>query len=253
MQYELILFVLIFIYGIVIGSFLNVCIYRIPNKENIATKRSHCMSCNHQLKWYDLVPLISWITLAGKCRYCKTKISIQYPLIEFINGVGYVLIFYVNGINLDSVLFALCTSALLVLSVIDIRIQEIPVSINIFIFTLGILRLLINRNDVLEYVIGFFTVSGFLLLVYWVTKGRGIGGGDIKLMAVAGLFIGFKAIIVALILGCILGSIIHIFLMVTLKKGNVLAFGPYLSMGIFISMIYGEEIINWYLTISGIK
>ncbi len=253
MQYELIMFVLIFIYGIVIGSFLNVCIYRIPSKENIATKRSHCMSCNHQLKWYDLVPLISWLTLAGKCRYCKTKISNQYPLVEFINGVGYVLIFYINGINVDSILFALCTSALLVLSVIDIRTQEIPVSINIFILVLGIIRFLINRNDPLEYIFGFFAVSGFLLLLYMITKGRGIGGGDIKLMAVAGLLIGFQSIIVALILGCILGSVIHIFLMVALKKGNVLAFGPYLSMGIIISMLYGDKLVNWYLMVSGIR
>lgn len=128
MPSELILFiyVVVFLYGLCIGSFLNVCIYRIPLKESVAKSRSHCMSCGGQLKWYDLVPLFSYLFLRGRCRQCKAKISIQYPLVEALNGLGYVFIFLINGINLTSILYSLCFSALIVLSVIDFRTYEIP-------------------------------------------------------------------------------------------------------------------------------
>ena len=125
--------VLLFLIGIVIGSFLNVCIYRIPNKEDIVFTRSHCMSCGHELQWYELVPLLSFLCLRGKCKKCHTKLSIQYPLIEALNGVLYVVIFLINGFNVDSLLYCGLTSALIVLSVIDFRTYEIPIGINIFI------------------------------------------------------------------------------------------------------------------------
>lgn len=235
------------IYGIVIGSFLNVCIYRIPKEESIVVNRSHCMECGEQIKWYDLIPLVSYLILGGKCRNCKTKISIQYPLIEFINGLGYAIIVLFNGVNLVSALYCLCASALLALSVIDWRTFEIPVAFNIFIGILGIIRLLTDIEHWHTYVIGFISVSGFLYLIYLITKGRGIGGGDIKLMAVAGLLVGWKNIILSLGLGCVLGSVIHVALMKIQNKDRMLAFGPYLSLGIYLSMICGEELISWYL------
>ena len=241
------LLLIAFLYGIVIGSFLNVCIYRIPKKENIATERSHCMSCGTQLKWYDLIPLFSWLFLRGKCRYCKAKISVQYPLVEFANGIGYVWIFVVNGFNFISILYCLCVSALLALSIIDLRTFEIPVSFYIFILILGVVRAVYDYENILTYLIGMVSVSGFLLLCYIVTKGRGIGGGDIKLMAAAGLLLGWQNIIVALFAGCIIGSVIHITLMIVSKKDRMLAFGPYLSIGIFIAMMYGKPLIDWYI------
>lgn len=243
------IYALIFIYGIVIGSFLNVCIYRIPKKENIATERSHCMSCGTQLKWYDLVPLFSWLFLRGKCRYCGTKISMQYPLIEFTNGVGYVWIFAVNGFNFVSILYCLCVSALLALSVIDWRTFEIPVGFNIFILVLGVVRVALDFDNIWTYVIGLVSVSGFLFLLYILTCGRGIGGGDIKLMGAAGLLLGWKGIVAAFFIGCVLGSIIHITLMIFFKKDRTLAFGPYLSMGIFFAMFYGEKLMDWYISL----
>lgn len=247
--FAILLCAIIFLYGVVIGSFLNVCIYRIPKKENIATERSHCMSCGTQLKWNDLVPLFSWLFLCGKCRYCGAKISRQYPLIEFLNGVGYVWIFVVNGFNFVSILYCLCMSALLALSVIDLRTFEIPVAFNIFILVLGVVRVVLDFDNVITYLIGMVAVSGFLFLCYVITKGRGIGGGDIKLMAAAGLLLGWKHIIIALFVGCILGSVIHIILMKVLKKGRMLAFGPYLSLGIYIAMLYGKPLMDWYIGI----
>lgn len=235
------------LYGILIGSFLNVCIYRIPKKENIVVVSSHCMSCGKQIKWYDLVPLVSFLILRGKCRYCKAKLSWQYPAVEALNGILYGIIVLVNGFNITSILYCLATSALLALSMIDWRTYEIPPSFNIFIGILGIIRLILDLPHWYNYVIGFVSVSGFLLLIFLVTKGRGIGFGDVKLMAAAGLLLGWKLIILSLGLGCVLGSIIHITLMYVKDKDRVLAFGPYLSLGIFISMLYGEQIIEWYL------
>ena len=184
------IYIIIFLYGIVVGSFLNVCIYRIPKKENIAIVRSHCMTCNYQLKWYDNIPLFSWIILRGKCRNCKAPISPQYPIIEASNGLLWLLIAIVNGLNVDSLLFALLASALLVLSVIDFRTYEIPIGINIFILALGLIMSVYHYTDWLSHVIGFFAVSIPLYIIILATKGRGIGGGDMKLMAVAGLLLG---------------------------------------------------------------
>ena len=247
--FTIFLYIIICLFGITIGSFLNVCIYRIPKKENIATKRSHCMECNTQLKWYDLVPLFSWLFLRGKCRYCKAKISVQYPLVELANGIGYVWIVYVNGFNFISILYCLCFSAMLALSVIDLRTFEIPVGFNIFILGLGVVRAIYDFEHIWTYIIGMVCVSGFLFILYLLTAGRGIGGGDIKLMAVAGLLIGWQNIIVALCVGCVLGSIIHVTLMLALKKERMLAFGPYLSLGIFLAMLYGKPLFDWYVSL----
>ena len=240
------LYIILFLYGIVIGSFLNVCIYRIPKQENIAKVRSHCMQCDHQLKWYELIPLFSYLLQGGKCRACKTKISVQYPLIEGANGILYVFIFMINGINVDSLLYCLLTSALLVLSVIDFRTYEIPIGINYFIFVLGVIRTAVRYTDWLNHVIGFFVVSVVLYIIILVTKGRGIGGGDMKLMAVCGLFLGWKEIILAFLLGCIIGSVVHIIRMRVTRCDHVLALGPYLSIGVFISMLWGAQWISWY-------
>lgn len=246
MEY-IILYTLIFLIGISIGSFLNVCIYRIPKKEDIVFERSHCMSCGNVLKWYELIPLFSYIVQGGKCRNCKTKLSVQYPLIELLNGLIYVWIFMVKGLCPESILFCMCASVLIVISVIDWRTFEIPFGCNIIIGILGIVRVVLDLAHWYDYVIGFFVVSGLFLIIYWITKGRGIGGGDIKLMAAAGLLLGWQNILLSLMIGSIAGSVIHLALMKIQGKDRVLAFGPYLAFGIFISMLYGNDIITWYL------
>lgn len=239
----------VFLYGIVIGSFLNVCIYRLPKKENIVTTRSHCMQCGYQLKWYDLVPLFSWLVLGGRCRNCKAKISVQYPIIEALNGVLYLVVFARFGVSIECLLFCLLVSALLVLSVIDFRTFEIPFGINIFIGVLGLVRILSDRANWAEYVIGFFAVSAFLYVLFLATKGQGIGGGDIKLMAASGLLLGWQCNILAFLLGCIIGSVCHLMRMRLTKEGHVLALGPYLSVGIWLAALWGQELIDWYFSL----
>lgn len=242
----ILLYIIVFVYGIVIGSFVNVLICRLPEHENIATERSHCMSCGHKLRWYDLVPLFSWLFLRGKCRYCGARISAQYPIVEAVNGIGYVLILFANGISLSSILYMLCFSILTAIAVIDWRTYEIPVGLNIAILALGVAGMIADYRNVWYHLIGMVTVSGFFLLLYIVTRGRGIGGGDIKLMGAAGLLLGWKHIIFALVIGCVVGSVIHIILMKVKGKDRVLAFGPYLAVGLFAVMIWGSQMIDWY-------
>ncbi len=252
MTLELIpIYILIFTFGIVIGSFLNVCIYRIPMHETVVTERSHCMKCGYQLAWYDMVPVFSFLILRGRCRKCKEPISPQYPIIEAINGILYVIIFAVNGFEASSIIYCLLTSALIVLSVIDWRTYEIPFGINVYILVLGILHVFIDHANWSEYVIGFFCVSVFLELLLLVSSGRAIGGGDVKLMACAGLAIGWRNIILAFFLGCIIGSVIHLIRMKFFRADRMLAMGPYLAAGIFISMLWGEKMISAYLILAG--
>ena len=260
------IFIIIFLFGIVIGSFTNVLIYRLPEHQDIVKVNSHCMSCGHKLQWYDLVPLFSWLFLKGHCRYCSAKISKQYPLIEFINGSGYVLIFLMNFLFsgfeftgtgfVTSACYSLAFSMLVALSVIDWRTNEIPFGLNVTIWVLGLINLVFlfvnshfDYHVLLEYLIGMVCVSGLLLLIYIITGGRGIGGGDIKLMFAAGLLLGWKSIILAFVIGCVVGSIIHLILMKVSHKGRVLAFGPYLSFGIFIAMLFGSKLIELYMGI----
>ena len=216
------IYVIIFLYGIVIGSFLNVCIY--------------------------LVPLFSFLFLRGRCRKCRQKISVQYPVIELLNGVLYCMIFAVYGVSVNALLYALLASALIALSVIDFRTYEIPVGFNIWILALGLIRIVTDYADWLDYAVGFLAVSMFLLLIYLITKGRGIGGGDIKLMAACGLLLGWKRIILAFVLGCIIGSVVHTARMKISGQGHVLAFGPYLSVGVMIAALAGDPMIAWYLS-----
>ncbi len=248
MFYTIFFAAVIFLYGIVIGSFLNVCIYRLPKKENIVTIRSHCMSCGYQLKWYDLIPLFSWLALRGRCRKCKEKISVQYPVVEALNGVLYLLVFWRCGMSVRAVLYCFMASALVVISVIDWRTFEIPVGANVFICVLGAVMTVMDLAHWTDYVIGFFSVSAVLFVLYIVTKGRGIGGGDIKLMAASGLLLGWECNVLAFVIGCIVGSVVHIIRMRVSKADHVLALGPYLSIGIFVSALWGEEMINWYIS-----
>ncbi len=249
---KILLYIIVFLYGIIIGSFVNVCICRIPKKESVVKVRSHCESCGYQLKWYDLVPLFSYLCLGGKCRKCRAKISVQHPIIEVLNGFLYILVLSVCGLSIESLLYCLAGSALLALSVIDFRTYEIPVGFNIFIGALGIVRVITDYTNWSLYLIGFVAVSAFLYVLYIISKGRAIGGGDIKLMAVCGLLLGWKLIILAFFIGCIMGSVIHVIRMKISGEEHVLAMGPYLSMGVMTAALWGNTFLNWYLDSMGL-
>lgn len=180
-------------------------------------------------------------------RICRDAPVWEHLLTVLGNGIAYLWVYRMNGVSAESFLFAACASALLVLSLVDLKTFEIPPACNIVIGITGVIRTAMDLENWYVYVIGMLTVSGIFLVVYFVTGGRGIGGGDVKLMAAAGLLLGWKGILLALFIGSLAGSVIHLALMGLKGKERVLAFGPYLAIGIFISMLYGEKIIDWYV------
>lgn len=245
-------YITIFIFGIAIGSFLNVCIYRIPLGESIVTVPSHCMTCGRKLRWYDMVPVFSWLTLGGKCRNCKSKISVQYPIIEGVNGILYVVICLVNGLVWSSVVYCFMASALLVLSVIDWRTFEIPFCLNVFLFILGVAAVVLDRGNLAGHLIGMVCVSGVLGMIYLVSGGAAIGGGDVKMMFACGLILGWQRILLAFLVGCIVGSVVHMIRIKVQGAGRVLAMGPYLAVGVMLAALWGNSWIGWYLGLLGL-
>lgn len=244
-------YIIVFLYGIVIGSFLNVCLYRLPKGESVVTVGSHCMQCNHRLKWRDLIPLFSWLALKGKCRYCGARVSVQYPIVEAVNGGLYILVFAVNGWNVDSVLWCLLASALLVIAVMDYRTMLIPGYMDAVIFGIGVVHLGLHWDNWTYYVIGFFSVSLFLLLCALLFRGitgkSGLGLGDVELMACAGLCIGWGHALLALVVASVSGSVIQGITMAVTKRGGKFALGPYLAAGIFAAALWGDTFLQWYL------
>ena len=242
-------YILLFILGLVSGSFVCEVADRLPRHENFIYGRSHCESCGHVLSWYELLPLLSFIFQHGRCRRCGAALSPRYPLVEAVNALLYVWVLTRYGLSFDTVIGCLLASALLGLSLIDLKTLEIPMGFNIFIFILGIAFTIYDIARLPAHLAGLFAVSVPLLLIQLVSRGRAIGGGDIKLMAAAGLLLGWKGIILAFVLACILGSLIHLIRMKFFGQGRRFAFGPYLSAGIFLSWLYSDALISAYLSL----
>lgn len=238
----------IFIAGAVSGSLVNLGSRLLPvDEEPESPRHPWCTGCDCAPLWYERIPLIGYGMRGGKCRSCGSRLSLQYPIIEAVNGVLYVTVYVVNGANRDSLIFCLMTSALLLLGVIDLETYEIPVGINVFLLGLGIIRCVLDRGEAAERIAGMLAVSLFLFLLQLLTRGAAVGGGDVKLMAAAGLLLGWKLILLAFVLGCILGAVIHVARMKLSGAEHMLAFGPYLAAGIFISALWGERMIGAYL------
>ena len=243
--------ILVFLLGLCVGSFCNVCILRIPAGESIVTTPSHCMACGRRLKWYELLPLFSYLALRGRCSGCHSPISVQYPLIEAANGALWLLVFHRFGLSPDTLLGCFFVSVLLVASVIDARTRELPPGTTIAVAVLGGLRLLLHLSEWRSMLLGLAAVSGVLLVLLLVTGGGAVGGGDVKLMAGTGLFLGFRLNLLAFFLGCVFGSAVHLFRMRFCGAGRELAFGPYLAAGAVSALLWGDALIGWYLHLLG--
>lgn len=239
--------ILIFIYGSIFGSFFNVVILRTPKNESLVAKSSHCPKCHTNIKPYDLIPILSFLILGGKCRSCKSPISWRYPFIEAITGLLYVWIYLVFGFSVQTVVGIILVSLLIIITVIDIDTLEIQDRFQILILILALYNLTISPNPLIEHLIGFFIISVPFYLIAYATSG--IGGGDIKLIALGGLLLGYKATLVAFFVSSLIGGIIALYLLVTKQKErkSLIAFGPYLCFGIFIAYLYGNQIFNWYI------
>ncbi|MCK4520855.1 prepilin peptidase [Candidatus Parcubacteria bacterium] len=275
---NIIFYIFVFIFGLTVGSFLNCVIYRLEKKESALKGRSYCPHCKHQLAWYDLIPVLSFIILKGKCRYCYKKISLQYPLVEIATASLFTFIFWHLSFGFDLeqfgtiwildflALFAI-TSFLIVIFVYDLKHYIIPDKVIfpaiaiVFLYKLfEILNLefvsdfgfRISDFKPLLYSLGIaFAASAFFLTIVLVTRGKGMGIGDIKLAFLMGLLLGWPNIFVALFLAFLIGAIIGIGLILARKKTlkSEVPFGPFLVTGTFIAMFYGNQIIGWYLNL----
>lgn len=256
----LLLYIMVFCFGIVIGSFLNVCIYRLPKEESIAKGASHCMTCGEKIKKRDLVPIFSWCMLRGKCRNCGAPISPRYTIVEALTGVLFVLVYLWYGFERPIIAAITCLlyAALIVVFFMDWDTQLISTPVVIFIGLLGVAELLLNKfgkfpiSDVTmkSQIIGIFVISVPFLLIELFSGGRAMGRGDVYLMAAGGLFLGVKAVIVAAFIGMVTGSVVGMIL--KHKTGNSkFAFGPFLSLGIAVAALFGNFLGDLYLRFSG--
>lgn len=246
------IYIMTLLLGLCVGSFLNVLIYRIPLEQEFVKTPSHCMSCGHPLKWYELIPVFSWVAQGGKCRSCGVKLSAQYPIVEALNGSMWLLTAVLfKGDWLTVALYCGLFSMLLVLSVIDWRTYIIPNGINLTIFVLGLVRLATDFANWPTYIIGMASVSLVFLLLHILTGGNGLGMGDVKLVAAAGLLLGWPKMILAVLVGSVSGAVIH---SIRMKggAGHKLAFGPYLAAGIWFSALVGQPLISAYLSLFGL-
>ena len=251
------LYFIVFIFGSIIGSFLNVCIYRMPRNISVILPSSRCTACNNPIRPWDNIPIFSYFLLGGKCKHCKEKISIRYPIVEAMNAILYVIVLWRYGFGWNSLVYFVLCSALIIITFIDLEFQIIPDRITLLGIPLGLVlgSFLLDdpfmRANALGYKassIGFLAGGGIFYFIAVISRG-GMGGGDIKLMAMVGAFMGWKAVLLTMFLGSLTGSVIGIFLMVYKKKGrkSKIPFGPFLAFGTIISLFFGQEILIWYL------
>lgn len=244
----------IFLYGLLIGSFLNVCIYRIPREESIVFPSSHCFSCGTNLKWYDLVPVLSYMVQKGKCRYCGEKFSSQYPIIELFNGVLYLLIYIKFDFTLEFFFYCILFSILMVVALIDLKHMIIPDVLILCIFILSILYkiaayvLWMEPFNIVQSVGGLILSGLFFLLIIFLSKG-GMGEGDVTLISSLGFILGIKDIFLTIFLSFVVGAIISVFLLVTKIKGrkDPIPFGPFIIFSFFMVVFWGNQFVQWYL------
>jgi len=246
--------ILIFILGLIVGSFCNVCIYRIPRNESIIFPASYCPKCHTKIKPVDNIPLLSYILLKGRCRNCGSKISIQYPVVELVTGIIYILIFLIYGLTLQSLIYIILSSALIIIAFIDLNEQIVPDVISLPGIAIGlILSFFVPYISFINSALGVVSGGGIILIIGLagsaIFKKEAMGGGDVKLAAMIGAFLGWRYIIISLFLGFFLGALAGIFLILSKIKSreDTVPFGPFIVLGSMITLLWGENIISWYL------
>lgn len=251
--------IFIFCLGATVGSFLNVCIYRMPRKESIIRPGSHCPHCKHKIAWYDNIPFLSYIALKGHCRYCGGRISFRYFVVELLTASLILFLSYHFGLSLLFWIYAVLCSSLIVVSFIDIDIQEIPDEISLSGILVGLVLSVIfpqlqgeasHRLALFNSFLGVLAGGGAIyitgLIGNAIFRKESMGGGDVKLMAMIGAFIGWKLVLVAFLIAPFFGAVVGIVLKI--KEGkSLIPYGPFLSLASLISIIWGEKIIYWLL------
>ncbi len=243
-----------FSFGAVVGSFLNVCIYRLPLGQSVVSPGSRCMRCGTAVRWYDNIPIVSWLVLRGRCRSCHAPFSIRYPLVELLTGLLSLSLLLKFGPTPSYGVMFLFTAALVVVSFIDFDHQIIPDEISLPGIVVGFLcSFFLPGPGWLSSLLGIVVGWGSLALVFygylWLTGREGMGGGDAKLLAMMGGFLGLQAVPFIIFVSSLAGSIIGLTIMAVQRKDRHLAipFGPYLAIGALVYLFIGPQLIQWYL------
>ena len=240
---------IIFLFGLIIGSFCNVVIYRLPQGKSIVTPGSQCRSCGNSIRPWDNLPLLSYFLLKGRCRFCREPISARYPAVEFISGMLFVWLYFKFGFGMSFTVYALMASALLVVALIDFDHNIIPDTITLPGMAVGLgLSVCALPITPLASLLGLLIGGTLFYLIALVSKG-GMGGGDIKLIAMIGAFLGWQGALFTIFSGALLGSLVGMMLMLLGKKGrkDKVPFGPFLSFGAMLFILSGDDLIRWYL------
>jgi len=247
------LYAVVGLFGALIGSFLNVCIYRLPRYESIAWPGSHCPACAHPIAWYDNLPLLSYMFLAGRCRHCAGRISWRYPLVEALNALGYVALLWFFGPSWSTLAYAALYSALLVVAGTDLSHKIIP---NVITFPGMVLGLISSATilplGLIDGLIGLIVGGGILWLLAWASPylfgKEGMGGGDIKLLGMIGAFLGWKPALMTIMVGSFLGSVVGVSLIAAriIRREDYIPFGPFLVCGALVALFFGQSILDWY-------
>ena len=240
-----------FVLGLIVGSFLNVVIYRLPEEKSIIKPPSHCPNCNTRLKVIDLIPVFSYIFTKGRCRYCGDKISIQYPLIELLTAIFFLGVYLKFDLTSELFIMFLLLSALIVISMIDYKYMIIPNIITYSGIIIGFISAIIfDHLSIFDSILGIFIPALILLAVALIFKG-GMGMGDVKLVAMLGAFLGYKYSLLSIFIGSLVGSIIGITLMALgiIERKDRIPFGPFICLGAVIMIFFGEQIINLYFSL----
>lgn len=240
-----------FIFGLVFGSFFNVCIYRIPRQENIAFPPSHCANCGRELKAYELIPVISYLALGGKCRGCKQKISFIYPLIELITGFIFLGMYINFGISINTFKYIILFSILLIEAVIDIKTKEVYFSVSLVGFLFGIIFSIIeiiNGKPIIEGVLSILIPLIIVGIIYLLAKRfDGFGAGDLEVYLFIALYLTPILMGLTIIFSIIIGGVFAIILLLMGKRKVLIPFVPFISIGTLISVLWGIDILNMYL------
>ena len=243
--------------GAIIGSFLNVCIWRIPREESIVFPASHCPVCSHPIRFFDNIPIISWLILRGRCRDCGASISPRYPLVEALTAVLAVLLYWKYGFSLQFLCAFLFTAALIVITFIDIDYQIIPDVISLPGIPLCFLAaVFVMGVPFLESLIGILVGGGILYVIAvgyeWITKREGMGGGDIKLLAMLGAFFGWKSLLFIVLCSSLTGAVVGMTAMVIQGQDMKYAvpFGPFLALGAVAYFFFGDAFLRYLFLIS---
>lgn len=238
----------VFILGTVVFSFGGVCISRIPQRKSVVGGRSECDSCVSVIKWYDLIPVLSYLILRGKCRNCGTKIPVYCFVVEILGGVIGLLCYWLHGLSINFILSLLICFMLVVIGFIDQFTMDIYTSTIVVLGVLCFVYRAVNGVDVMNLLLSMFSVSGFMFIMLMIVKGS-FGFGDVELMFVSGFFLSFEQMLLAFFIGVMFAGIAGIIVLVKNKRNGKdhMAFGPYLVIGIIISYFFGYQLIMWYL------